>query len=345
MIKPTIEEITKDELLKEKLTLDIQYLTNVSEKLTFEKAISIIIRVKSQLDSWERIKLDKNEENILNKLILGKKNKGCRDYTHRNQAVKMIDETKIFQELTSIEFLLIKPKPFLHLITISDNARNQLEKYLLDNIQSTDNQYKFLYLVEKFILQLEFLKTQKRYRDKIDIKTVTEKFSEKLDQTLNSQKSNSNSKINYLNLICRMLDDKKIINSQFELIYKNKFLNDNVSLMQQIKQKVFYEKFGHYNVAFNNLLNEFHELFKLVYPNKNKSKLDAKEIGEHMTVEKFDMDEILFVKDFFNRRNKNSISHPNDADLGFWGVSKDEYLSYKKKLIPILIKLERKLDK
>lgn len=343
LINPVLVEISQNKELADKLKMDTQFLINVSQKLNFEKAISIISNLKLQLNSWERIKIEKKDENVLNKLILGTKNNGCRDYTHRPQAIQQISDAKLFHDLSSVEFLLIKPKPFLHLITINDTIRVAFENYLLENITNIDNQYKFLFLTERFILQLDFLKSQNRYRSKIELGKTIKRFAEKIMEVINKHPENSNSKVKYLRLIRKMLDKDFNIKPESQNLYTNDFLNDKVSLMQQIKQRVFYEKFGHYNVAFNNLLNEFHELFKIVYDHLNKSKLEATEIGEHMTKEGFATDDVLFVLDFFNRRNKNSISHPNDADLGFWGVSEEEYIKYKERLKPILIKLTKRI--
>jgi hypothetical protein len=86
-----------------------------------------------------------------------------------------------------------------------------------------------------------------------------------------------------------------------------------------------------YNVAFNHLLNEFDTLFSIKYFNENNNNRTRLEVTQRMIEEKYFHDEIMFVADFYDRRNNNSISHASKKEYGYWSVSKDEYLEYEKK--------------
>ena len=145
----------------------------------------------------------------------------------------------------------------------------------------------------------------------------------------------------YAKLVLKMLD-KSVDLTDFHPIYDVEMLNAvaNTSLMQQIKQRHLNERLDYFNVAFNHLLNEFQNLVEATFFNREKK--DALEIRDKLIQEKFKVREILFVSDFFKRRNQNSISHSNDPELGFWGVAETEYHQYKDKIEPIMRQL---LDK
>ena len=132
---------------------------------------------------------------------------------------------------------------------------------------------------------------------------------------------------------------------QVSNIYKEKFLNkeETTSFMQQVKQRVYNERIGHYNVAFNHLLNEFQNLVEAAYFNRKKQ--EALDIRNKLTKEKFKVSDILIVSDFFKRRNQNSISHTNDTELGFWGVDAKEYYKYKSKIEPLMQQILENIEK
>jgi hypothetical protein len=43
---------------------------------------------------------------------------------------------------------------------------------------------------------------------------------------------------------------------------------------------------------------------------------------------------------FFDRRNKNNISHPGENEMENWVVNEQEYLSYKVKMNALVIRIE-----
>ena len=136
----------------------------------------------------------------------------------------------------------------------------------------------------------------------------------------------------------------KVILEEFKPIYGVRFLNkiENSSLLQQIKQRHLNEKLGFYNVAFNHLLNEFQNVTEAAYFNRKEK--NAKDIRDKLSQEGFKTDDILFVSDFFKRRNQNSISHTNHNELGFWAVSEKEYFEYKNKISPLIKFISKKID-
>ena len=123
-----------------------------------------------------------------------------------------------------------------------------------------------------------------------------------------------------------------ILNLCIVLEFLNKL--ENSSLLQQIKQRHLNEKLGFFNVAFNHLLNEFQNIVEAAYFNRRDK--NALEIRDKLAEKGFKTKDILFVSDFFKRRNQNSISHTNHNELGFCGVSEKEYFIYKSKINPLI---------
>uniref|UniRef100_UPI0037C01BD2 hypothetical protein n=1 Tax=Flavobacterium sp. TaxID=239 RepID=UPI0037C01BD2 len=142
----------------------------------------------------------------------------------------------------------------------------------------------------------------------------------------------------YFSILFKSIDDSLSLQN-FTPIYDTTFLlNDNcVALIQQVKQRVVGEKLGFYNVCFNHFLNEFQYFFEIKHMNSTEA--NSLEIKTKMTELGFKVGEINFVNHFFERRNQNSISHTNKPDIGFWGVSKHEYLHYNENLLPIIEKI------
>ena len=168
-------------------------------------------------------------------------------------------------------------------------------------------------ITEKFILQL-------KYQGKF-ISEIHERYKSVI---LPLEVENQ-----YLTLI------KKILGEDIPLAAKGFYdidsLNKHNLLNQQVKLKVYNLNRGLYNVAFNHLLNEFDTLFSIKYFNENNNNRTRLEVTQRMIEEKYFHDEIMFVADFYDRRNNNSISHASKKEYGYWSVSKDEYLEYEKK--------------
>jgi len=199
--------------------------------------------------------------------------------------------------------------------------------------QSNINQK--LMLIERFLLQLTFLKQNNRIKliSNKEIKKYKAESLKLIEKILADRPDNT-----YAKLICEMIECDKGL-TEFRTIYSSNFLRKakNTSLMQQIKQRHLCERLGLYNVAFNHLLNEFQNLTESVFFDGKTQ--DSIKIRNKLKEQKFKTSEILFICDFFKRRNQNSISHSNYTELGFWAVSEKEYYDYKDKVLKIIEKI------
>jgi hypothetical protein len=196
-------------------------------------------------------------------------------------------------------------------------------------------------LIERFILQLEFVSfkdPKEKIISKIELQKYKDGFIEILSNFVSKKPENK-----YAKLVSKMLNNK-ILLEEFKPIYGSRFLNkiESSSLLQQIKQRHLNEKLGFYNVAFNHLLNEFQNIVEAAYFNREEK--NALDIRDKLTKEGFKTQEILFVSDFFKRRNQNSISHTNHNELGFWAVSEKEYFEYKNKILPLIKIISKRIE-
>jgi hypothetical protein len=304
----------------------------------FNECIDIIKGVKGQLNDYPKIDIEKRDSNFLNNILIQKE---VLNYSKSKNALDKIKTEKILLTYESFDYLLVKLKVFLHLLTIENESREYFYNFIKNECNKVININQKLMLIERFILQLEFI-SFKAPKEKIISKIELRKYKDSFRKILSSFVLEK-PKNKYAKLVSKMLNSK-ILLEEFKPIYRSSFLNkiENSSLLQQIKQRHLNEKLGFYNVAFNHLLNEFQNIAEAAYFDRNEK--NAKDIRNKLTTEGFKTQEILFVSDFFKRRNQNSISHTNHNELGFWAVSKNEYLEYKCKIIPLIKKIIKKID-
>ena len=250
--------------------------------------------------------------------------------------MKLLSDERLFLDYSSLDFVLVKLKVFLHLISLEKTCRDYFHSLLVKEGENKRNLNQKLMLIERFVLQLEFL-SNKDPKEKIILKSDLQKYKDDYIKIVIDFQQRQPKNL-YAKLVLKMLDNN-ICLTNFQPLYDSNMLNlvANTSLMQQIKQRHLNERLDSYNVAFNHLLNEFQNLAEAAYFNGVKQ--DALDIRNKLIEKKFKVKEILLVSDFFKRRNQNSISHSNDPELGFWGVSELEYKEYKEKIFPIMTKL------
>jgi hypothetical protein len=304
----------------------------------FNECIDIIKNVKTQLSDYRKIEIEKRDSNYLNNILIHKE---VLNYSKSKNGLKKIKEEQILLTYESFDYLLVKLKVFLHLLTIESNSREYFYNIIKNECNKTININQKLMLIERFILQLEFVSfkdPKEKIISKIELQKYKDGFIEILSNFVSKKPENK-----YAKLVSKMLNNK-ILLEEFKPIYGSRFLNkiESSSLLQQIKQRHLNEKLGFYNVAFNHLLNEFQNIVEAAYFNREEK--NALDIRDKLTKEGFKTQEILFVSDFFKRRNQNSISHTNHNELGFWAVSEKEYFEYKNKILPLIKIISKRIE-
>jgi len=210
--------------------------------------------------------------------------------------------TKLFKKF---DFALVKlnPPTLTTIIALDPAAQNHYRRYLLEQQKLTTRE---AYLIVKFLCQTEFnnptdllkkLSSIKNWKDIVDM------FD---DSQIN---------MNYPGYY--ELEGTKIIQ-----------LGEFPSIIEQIRLRILNEKQNRYSVALNHLLNEFQSICWEKNENKSGSFKDFDSIKVCDFLQKKDVPSnlIIQIRNMFDRRNNNQISHPSLANPVDYG----EYIMFRK---------------
>lgn len=235
-----------------------------------------------------------------------------RNFVKSSEAKDCLD--KVFIDWEPI-LTLNSVKALMFLIGNSKTGFNIIKNYFETDLEIKIQKTQNIYLLEKFL--------------------NLEKYDNCLDkEILEINKNNSL----YFSLIQRMIKGDNEIIVQY-LPIDDKTLQENDSLTQQIKMMVLAEEEGKYNLAFNHLLNFFHfycfikDGYKTVDLIKN---YDQNDIVNCLIKNNASIEDVNFVMSFFDRRNKNNISHSGDNLMANWVVDKIEFKSYYEQMVKLI---------
>jgi hypothetical protein len=280
------------------------------EKL--KEILEIISKLKKDYKEKGNAYIDTDGNNKLNEIF----SKTLKNYVNSSTAKKKIDSA--FKKWNP-RLTLANTSTLMFLISIS-SSNEEFRKFLFENSLHKFTTPQYLFLLEKFLLNNKITPSQ---RTKIK----------------NSKIDNS-----YFQLI-KKLTNRKFELEEFKLIdlnFSDKILRENDSLCQQLKMMVLAEIEGKFNLAFNHLLNIFHYYcFTVDKENKKElKKYNQISVTDFLDRLGFSIDELNFSMQFFDRRNKNNISHPGENEMENWVVNEQEYLSYKVKMNALVIRIE-----
>jgi cellobiose-specific phosphotransferase system component IIB len=111
-----LEDLYKDSIL----SIEIQ-----DKKIPeiFDECISIIQKLKNQSTELPQLSIDTKESAYLNYILILK---ACLAYSKSDEAIRKIEESRVFENIQALDFILIKPKVFFHLMTLAETGRNSL---------------------------------------------------------------------------------------------------------------------------------------------------------------------------------------------------------------------------
>ncbi|MCT2406978.1 hypothetical protein NZD88_05345 [Chryseobacterium antibioticum] len=321
------------DFLSEKLNLKINHLksqkwilnsnTDLQKFISEEKFISfskynnedkksLDDKVKDISDIIENLKSEykkngitkiSNENDLTLKEVF---DKSVKNFIRSKQSQTKIN--RAFKDWNPI-LTLNSTKALIYLIDNSKTGYKIIEEFFKDNFKQKIKKTQYIYLLEKFV----------------NLENYDKSFNEIILKNEGGF---------YYSLIKRMIEGKKDREKKY-LNIEDKVLLKNDSLMQQIKMLILSEKEERYNVAFNHLLNTFH-LYCFI-KDKSKSQTQLKNYNQLNIIDflikcETPIQDINFVMSFFDRRNKNNISHPGDKLMENWVVGKKEYLMYLKSM-------------
>jgi len=203
----------------------------------------------------------------------------------------------------NFDLLRVYPQPLIILLTICPVAKSRLEKYLLNktNLTTFDRGLLVVLLCQSgFSNQALFNKLQANEQ----LKPIFEfmKFKKVVD----------NKNTGYYKI-----DIKKLAT-----------LTKQVSFIEQIRQRIYSERQGHYSIALNHLLNEI-QLACCIIEGKDIKTFSEPAVETFLTSKGVDNPTKTKISNLFNRRNNNPVSHPGSDSRVAWAVDKTEYNEYK----------------
>ena len=101
-------------------------------------------------------------------------------------------------------------------------------------------------------------------------------------------------------------------------------------VVEQARLRVMSEKVGNYSVALNHLLNEIHAVCLVEDTSiKNHKEYDVKDVKLFLSSRGIPNDISIAIRNLFDRRNNNQISHPGFENIVTWSVDEAEYQQYR----------------
>lgn len=98
-------------------------------------------------------------------------------------------------------------------------------------------------------------------------------------------------------------------------------------VIEQTRLRVLSERGGSYSVALNHLLNEIHAIC-IKKEEANKKNYDVNDVIKFLHLSNVPHEICIKIRNLFDRRNSNRISHPGSDDSLAWEVTRDEYWDY-----------------
>lgn len=219
---------------------------------------------------------------------------------------KKENRAKIEEIFTDFNFDLVKVRPREIIIIISKNPKTMEEfsKFLHAKEKPSTRD---LYLIIKFLCQTNFedielfrkLETGNEFGKIFNVYHKTEK-----DCALTGY---------YNNLSANSI----------------KSISKDPHIVEQIRLRVFNEKVESYSVALNHLLNEIHAIALLRdQQNKKTNEYEADDVVNYLIYKGVPHEICIDIRNLFDRRNRNTVSHPGSEQRTTWGVTKEEYFKY-----------------
>lgn len=213
------------------------------------------------------------------------------------------NKEKIEKIFNDFDFNLVKVQPLEILIILlkDTTATNNFRKFCLDKTIITTGDAD---LIIKFLCQTKFADTKllEKLKQNFHMSNIIGIF---LDCKLNCHQPG------YYNLACMHM----------------KKLSEMPDVLEQTKLRVLSEKSASYSVALNHLVNEIHAVC-IKQEQANKKNYDVNDVVKFLQSKGIQHEVCIKVRNLFDRRNSNRVSHPGSDESIAWEVTKEEYLDY-----------------
>lgn len=289
----------KEDLLKDlkKVSPEYHFNDDDSEETPQNKIVNIFDELQKLKDSSIDISL--GYDGSLQEEILKEVYDDC-----VNQLLGTEDSKHLIEKMfIDFNFDLVKamPREIIIIISHSQIVANNFVEFLSRKTNLTTRD---VYLIIKFLCQTNF-------RDKNLLKKLEDNDSFRHIVSVYGEAKIASESPGYYDLsgvkALRISQDSHII--------------------EQIRLRVFNERIGYYSVALSHLLNEAHAICLLLDSNK-KNKYEADDAVKYLSAKCVSHETCIDIRNLFDRRNRNTVSHPGSVQNIAWGVTKDEYLKY-----------------
>lgn len=274
-----------------------------SPQNTLNRAISVLNSMKERFRECGFVeKIAKNDDLALKQCFQS----AVIHYTRSHQAQRQLET--IFQDW----YPALMPKSIrvlVFLISRVPNALNNLLNYIKESLENSSPSLNSIHLAEHLML--------------------IEEYNNELDNVIAKLLLTSSDP--YIQLIGRLVNPLPPTPNCYIQI-QDECLRNNESLMKQVRCAVLAEKRSIYSLAYNHLLNVLQEwCYCNQHPNISRSNYNRNHVTEWLTPFAIDS-ELTFVMTMFDRRNRNTISHPGDGNIEIFPVNQSEYEEHLEKL-------------
>ena len=269
------------------------------------KLNDIFEELEALKDLSSNIELYKEESPIEDEVFKEIYNDSVRNIANKSENIETLRE--IFSDF-NFDLIKIRPKEILLLILSDEEVTNRLVDYFLDKENLTIND---INLIIKFICQTD------------------DNDCELFDKLKNEDK---------INKIINLIDEPEVCINEpgyYDLNYsRTSLIQEKTSIIKQIELRELSEKKENYSVALNHLVNELHAICFYYEKEKNCEavdikKYDANDVKSLLEEEGVANRVVIQIKNLFDRRNNNGISHSGTDDIMFSGVLRKEYFKFK----------------
>jgi AbiA family abortive infection protein len=207
---------------------------------------------------------------------------------------------KIFNDF-NFDLVKLQPLEMLVILLKDKTATQKFKEFCLKKTIITTSDAD---LIVKFLCQTNFLdeKLLLKLKQNTHLKNIVEIF---INADLNCDKPG------YYNLTCVHM----------------KTLSEMPDVIEQTRLRVLSEKANSYSVALNHLLNEIHAIC-IKQEEANKKDYNVNDVVKYLHSKYVPHETCIKIRNLFDRRNSNRISHPGSDSSFAWEVTKEEYLDY-----------------
>lgn len=112
-----------------------------------------------------------------------------------------------------------------------------------------------------------------------------------------------------------------------------RLVGSDTYIIEQARRRVMAEREERYSVALNHLVNEVQSICRLADgSSKPGQKYDANAVCEFLLSQALPHRLVIAVRNMFDRRNSNQVSHGGSDEQQAWGVTNAEYTTYKERV-------------